>query len=155
MVCGVGAVAKFSRAAVDTIIDTRGHPDDAALEDYAQGCDVLLLPTTPDILAIEALLDTAKAVNKYIEPLVLLTMVDNRKKLDVDAARSRLADAKLTVLEQTIRRLSVHDKAAQEGSAVADVKGQRAKEAWGEYQRVVSEIMCLCDRKKLAEVKGS
>lgn len=142
-VCGVGAVAKASKSAVDTIIDTRGHPDDSALEDYAQGCDVLLLPTTPDILAIEALLDTAEAVNKYIEPIVLFTMVDGRKKSDVETARKRLTEKKLTVLDQTIRRLSVHDKAAQEGSAVSAVKAPKAKEAWAEYKNVVSEIMRL------------
>lgn len=149
LVCGVGAVAKFSKAAFDTIIDTRGHPDDSALEDYAQGCDVLLLPTTPDILAIEALLDTAKAVNEHIEPLVLFTMVDNRKKADVEAARVKLADQGLIVLSQTIRRLSVHDKAAQEGAAVSGVKGPKAKEAWDEYQNVVSEIMSLYSSGKL------
>jgi len=149
-VCGVGAVAKASRNALDTIIDTRGHPDDSALEDYAQGCDVLLLPTTPDILAIEALRDTAKAVHKYIEPLVLFTMVDNRKKADVEAARQQLAEDRLIVLDQTIRRLSVHDKAAQEGSAVSGVKGPRAKEAWSEYKNVVSEIESLYSSGKLA-----
>lgn len=147
--CGVGAVAKYSKDAVDTIIDTRGHPDDSALEDYAQGCDVLLLPTTPDILATEALLDTADAVNQYIEPLVLFTMVDNRKKSDVDSARVKLADKGLIVLNQTIRRLAVHDKAAQEGSAVASVKAPKAKEAWDEYQTVVSEIMSLYSSGKL------
>jgi len=155
VVCGVGAVAKYSKKATDTIIDTRGHPDDSALEDYAQGCDVLLLPTTPDILAIEALLDTVKAVNQYIEPLVLFTMVDNRKKADVEAARLRLADKGLIVLNQTIRRLAVHDKAAQEGSSVSGVKGPKAKEAGDEYKNVVSEIMTLYSSGKLTRTTDS
>ncbi|MGD1867258.1 MAG: ParA family protein [Phormidesmis sp.] len=154
-VCGVGAVAKYSKTTVDTIIDTRGHPDDTALEDYAQGCDMLLLPTTPDILAVEALLDTAEAVNKYIEPVVLLTMVDGRKKSDIETARLKLADEGLIVLEQTIRRLSAHNKAAQNGSAVTDVKGSAAKEAWDEYKNVVAEIMGLYSSGKLDRTTDS
>lgn len=154
-VCGIGAVRKCSQKAVDTVIDTRGHPDDTALEDYAQGCDVLLLPTTPDILAIEALLDTAKTVNQYIEPLVLLTMVDNRKRAATEAARLKLAQEGLIVLNQTISRLSVHDKAAQEGSAVSGVKAPKAKEAWQEYKNVVSEIMSLYSSGKLSRTQNS
>ena len=155
LVCGVGAVAKYSQGASNIIIDTRGHPDDSALEDYAQGCNVLLLPTTPDILAIEALLDTAEAVNKYIEPLVLFTMVDNRKKADVETARLKLAKKGLIVLDQTIRRLSVHDKAAQEGSAVSGIKGAMAKEAWDEYKNVVFEIKSLYSSGKLTRTSDS
>ena len=40
------------------VIDTAARPDENELQALADGCDLLILPTTPDALAVDALLQT-------------------------------------------------------------------------------------------------
>lgn len=49
------AAPKYARNYENIIIDTAARPEKDELEALADGCDLLLLPTTPDAMAIDAL----------------------------------------------------------------------------------------------------
>ena len=42
------------------VIDTPARPDTNDLQELATGCDLLILPTTPDVVSLEPMLQTAE-----------------------------------------------------------------------------------------------
>ena len=44
------------------VIDTPARPDSEDLKELADGCDLLILPTTPDVVSLEPMLETAAAL---------------------------------------------------------------------------------------------
>lgn len=132
---------KYSRDFDHVIIDTAARPSREDLEALADGCDLLILPTTPEALAMDALLqtvDTLEALgsNRY---RILLTMIPSAPRTTGQQAREALAG--LPLLDQGIRRYAAYEKAALEGKPVYAVQDRNRGIAWREYQAVGKEIM--------------
>ena len=132
------------------IIDTAARPDKEELEALADGCNLLVLPTTPDALAIDALLQTVdllQSLESDSEALlqaeryrVLLTMIHPKPVKMAEQAREALSE--LPLFKRDIRRLICHEKASLQGVPVYEVKSDRmAKIAWQDYLAVGKEIM--------------
>lgn len=133
--------ARYSPKYENIIIDTAARPDKEELEALADGCNLLVLPTTPDALAIDALMQTvdllqALGSDRY---RILLTMV-HPKPVKM-AAQAREALGELPLFESQIRRLIAYEKASLSGVPVYLVKDKMAKIAWSEYQNVAKEII--------------
>lgn len=139
-VCDLIAAARKSAGQDHIVIDTEAHPDQKQLDALADGCDVLLLPTTADALAIDALLKTVRSLKEIDHALVLLTMVDSRKKTTAEAARDALTQRGLTVCKQSIRRLTAYEKAALLGVPVYDAGDRFSNIAWSEYRALGKEV---------------
>jgi chromosome partitioning protein len=125
------------------VIDTAARPEREELEALVDGCDLLLLPTTPDAMSIDALsltVSTLKTlgVNRY---RVLLTIIPPKPTRDGDEAREILTEAGLPLLKAGIRRLIVFQRAALQGVPVYDVNDFRGKDAWEDYRAVGEEIV--------------
>ncbi len=76
------AAPKYSRDYEHIILDTAARPEVEELEAVVEGCDLLILPTTPDALAIDALLQTVDLLQETGgDYRVLLTGVITRKLL--------------------------------------------------------------------------
>lgn len=125
------------------VIDTRARPahDDLAL--LTDTCDLLVLPTTPDVLALDALTLTleylhAVGATRY---RILLTVIPPKPNRDGEKTRMLLTEARLPLFATGIRRFSVYQKAAQAGVPVYGVKDPRAWEGWYDYQRVGAEVL--------------
>jgi chromosome partitioning protein len=132
------------------IIDTAARPNRDELEALADGCNLLVLPTTPDALAIDALLQTVDllpALGSVSEAggvslpryRILLTMV-HPKPVKM-AAQARAALSELPMFKKDIRRLICYEKASLEGVPVYEVKDRMAKSAWQDYVAVGKEIL--------------
>ena len=139
-VCSLMAAPKKSRGMEHTIIDTAGNPNAEDLEDFATGSDLVLLPTTADAMAIEALLNAIDSIQSLESYGVVLTMVDSRKKATAEQAREALKGLGVPVYQQFIRRLTAYEKAALAGVPVYDSGDRFARIAWGEYQALGEEI---------------
>ncbi|MDJ0568068.1 MAG: ParA family protein [Pleurocapsa sp. MO_192.B19] len=132
------------------VIDTAARPNEDELQALADGCNLLVLPTTPDALAIDALLQTVDLLtelesdwrsqcaerNRY---RILLTMVHPKPVKMAQQAREALAEVPL--FDTEIRRLIAYEKAALMGVPVYEVKDRMAKIAWSDYEQVGKEIM--------------
>jgi chromosome partitioning protein len=127
----------------DIVIDTEARPEEEDLKTLAGGCDILIVPTTPDALSLDALRQTVKALQTLGNERfrVLITMVPPRPSRDGDDARAMLVDAGLPLFTGSIRRLVAFQKAALAGIIVGEVSDPRAKEAWLDYQRVGEEVL--------------
>ena len=134
--------ARFARDYEHIVIDTQARPEHDDLETLARGCDLLVIPTTPDVLALDALIltvDALKAVGSD-NYRVLLTVVPPRPSRDGVETREALLAAGLPLFETHIRRYVAYQKAALAGTPVYASGDRRARIAWRDYQRVGDEI---------------
>ncbi len=122
------------------VIDTAARPDRGELEALADGCHLLVLPTTPDALAIDALLQTVDLLHEIESDRyrILLTMVHPKPVKMAQQAREALS--KFPLFHSEIRRLIAYEKASLQGVPVYEVKDRMAKVAWKDYQTVGKEI---------------
>lgn len=84
--------ARYARDFEHVVIDTEAQPVREDLEALAGGCDLLVIPSTPDALALDALTLTVEALAEIpgARFRVLLTMVPPRPSRDGDEARAML-----------------------------------------------------------------
>jgi chromosome partitioning protein len=122
------------------VIDTAARPDKEELEALADGCNLLVLPTTPDALAIDALMQTVDLLQtlKSDRYRILLTMIHPKPVKMAQQVRSALSE--LPLFKAEIRRLIAYEKASLMGVPVYEVKDRMAKSAWSDYQTVGKEI---------------
>jgi chromosome partitioning protein len=135
------AAAKYSPNFRHIIIDTPAQPDKDELEALVDGCDLLVLPTSPDALSVDALLQTVELLETLGSERyrILLTMVHPKPIRMADMAREALGD--LPLFKGYIRRYLAYEKASLSGVPVYEVKGDRmAKVAWDDYIKVGREI---------------
>lgn len=134
---------KASRHFENIVVDTPARPEVEEIKSLARGCDLLLLPTTPDVLAMGALkanIETLKQLDVQ-NFKILVTIVPPRPSTVGLEARSFLREAGLPVLKNMITRFAAYPKAALEGLVISDLKGDRyAGIAWNDYKAVGGEI---------------
>ncbi|MBD2169074.1 ParA family protein [Calothrix membranacea FACHB-236] len=135
--------AKFAPNYQHIVIDTQARPEQEDLEALASGCDLLILPTTPDALSLDALMQTVNVLkslgaNQY---RILITRVPPKPRRDGEEAREMLTEAGLPVFKGSIRDAVAFQKAALAGVPVNKVGDQRAKIAWRDYQSIGIEVM--------------
>jgi chromosome partitioning protein len=135
-------VAQAARAHEHLVVDTKARPDPEDLKALATGCDLLILPCTPDPFSMDAMLQTVKALrtlgsDKY---RILLTIVPPRPMLDGDNARIAIVEAGLPVFNAEIRRTVAFQRAALTGVTVDEVRSDVSHLAWMDYERVGEEI---------------
>jgi chromosome partitioning protein len=134
---------KFARAYEHIIIDTPARPAPDELKTIASGCDLLVLPTSPDALALGATLqmvDFLKSLQTNYR--ILLTLIPPYPNRTGEDARAALERAELPIFKSGIRRLAVFQRAALEGVPVNQIKGDSyAGIAWRCYADVGKEIL--------------
>lgn len=134
--------AKLASIYKNIVIDTQARPNPEDLRTLSKGCDLLILPTTPDILAIDALMlmvESLKAisVNHY---RILLTMIPPKPSRDAQEALALFLEEGLPVIKSPVHRLVAFQKAALAGVIVSSVKDPRAQAAWKDYTEVGKEL---------------
>ncbi|HEY9622669.1 MAG TPA: ParA family protein [Crinalium sp.] len=125
------------------VIDTQARPMKDELALLADGCDLLVLPTTPDVLALDALVLTLEyldsiGANRY---RILLTVIPPKPSRDGEQVREMLVNAGQPIFATGIRRFAAFQKAAQAGILVYQVRDPRAMEGWQDYLRVGEELL--------------
>lgn len=125
------------------VIDTQARPTPDDLTLLASTCDLLVIPTTPDILALDALVLTLDCLRRLDNPTysILLTVIPPKPSKAGEEVRKMLEETHLPLFQRGIRRYAAFQKAAQEGKAVYDVRDPKAETAWNDYQAVGQEIL--------------
>lgn len=137
------AASKHSQGHDHVVIDTQARPDQDELEALADGCDLLVLPTTPDALAIDALLQTVDLLQNLGNESfkILLTQIHPKPVTMAQQARKALDGAGLPIFNGQIRRLIAYEKATLAGLPVNKVRDRNAKNAWRDYETIGKEIL--------------
>ncbi len=139
---------RYAKEAEHIVIDTQARPSEQDLEALVDGCDLLILPTTPDALALDATLATVESLKKLNVPShrfrVLLTIVPPKPSRDGAEARMLLASAGLSLFAGEVSRLSAFTKSALAGVPVYALDGDpRSQRAWQEYNAIGAEIISI------------
>ncbi len=136
-------LARYAGDYAHIIIDTGARPNEQELADIAGGCDLMVIPSNPETLSIDALLQTTEALQRLqARYCVLLTMVPAAPIKDGVEARDALKEMGIPVLRSVIRdsRAFVHATAA--GALVSNMtKIKSGKLAWMDYERAANEIL--------------
>ena len=134
---------RFAKEFEHVVIDTQARPTEEDLKELAEGCDLLIVPLTPDALSLDTLFlftDTLSSLgtNRF---KVLLTIVPPKPSRDGEEILNTLREAGLPFFKTFIRRYKVFQKAALDGVLVKDVADRHAAEAWADYIQVVREVL--------------
>jgi len=121
------------------IIDTPARPDSDDLKELSKGCDLLILPTLPDVLSLEPMLETVHALGgaKYRALITAFPALPNK---DGETMREELKEGEVPVFDAMIRRTVGFAKAALMGVAIKDHPNPRYREAWDDYEALGKEI---------------
>ncbi len=135
--------AKYARQYEHIVIDTQARPEMEDLEALVEGCDLLIIPCTPDALALDAMMLTVKSLQQLGSESykILLTIIPPKPSRDGEEARVMLTEAGLPLFKRGIRRYVAFQKAALAGIPVFKTNDKQAKIAWTDYQAVGKEII--------------
>ncbi|MBD2533832.1 MULTISPECIES: ParA family protein [Nostoc] len=133
---------KYIRQFEHIIIDTQARPTKEDLEELADSCDLLILPTTPKALDLDALLRTIEILHQMKSNFkVLLTMVPPPPSQSGKEAKEMLLAENIPIFKAEIKRLVAFERAPLEGVIVKDYPDPRADAAWAGYEELGKEIM--------------
>lgn len=124
------------------VIDTSARPDSDDLKELAKGCELLILPTSPDIVSLEPMLQTANELGSA-NYRALITVVPPRPNREGELMQNDLKEGRVPVFETMIRRTVGFAKAALAGKPIRDLNDARAQAAWEDYQSLGDEIVEL------------
>jgi chromosome partitioning protein len=135
--------AKYARNYDHIVIDTQARPEQEDLEALADGCDLLIVPSTPDALALDAMMLTVDALKQLGSSRykILLTIIPPKPSRDGEEAREMLTEAGLPLLKAGIRRFVAFQKAALAGVPVYEVNDPKAAISWADYQAMGREVL--------------
>jgi chromosome partitioning protein len=122
------------------VIDTPARPDSNDLKELAEGCDLLILPTAPDILSLSPMLETASDL-KSAKYRALLTVVPPHPSKEGEIMQTDLREGGIPIFNTMIRRTVGFPKAALAGKAIRDLDDPRLKAAWEDYNDLGKEIL--------------
>lgn len=142
-----GQAMKYSRQFEHIVIDTGARPSSEELQDLVGGCDLLVLPTNPEAMSLDALLQTTEALQtiggRY---RILLTLVPPPPSREGEEARALLEGEGLPVMQASIRQTSAFRHASAQGVPVYGVRASRsAKTAWLDYEAAAREIVQIVE----------
>jgi chromosome partitioning protein len=117
------------------IIDTPARPNEADLQELIDSCHLLIIPVTPDALAIDALGAMVKNLPKGADFRILVNMVPPSPQKDGEEAFQLLREMGYPVLDRGIRSLKAYKNAAAYGKPVNKIPG--GKIAWRDWTELV------------------
>lgn len=124
------------------VIDTKARPEVEDLEGLIKACDLMVLPTTPDALALDALMLMVKAIPNDTNYKILLNIIPPKPSKAGDEAMEFLRDQmKLPVFNTMIRRYSAYQRASLKGIPVYESGDSKSKIAWADYQKLGAEVL--------------
>jgi chromosome partitioning protein len=135
--------ARRTRDFDHVVIDTNAglRPDE--LKEIVEGCDLLIIPTTPDALSYQSLMITVGHIENIKDARfkALLTIIPPRPSRDGDEMRKELESQSVPIFKTGIRRFVAYQKAALAGVPVYESDDPRAQEAWEDYVSLGKEIL--------------
>lgn len=120
------------------IIDTPARPAQDEIESLANGCDLLILPTTSEPLSIAALAQITQSLPKGTNYRCLLAMIPPKPQKDGAEAMATLKRYELPTFDRMIRRYKVYVRASDQGLPLDRISGGSV--AWSDWKELYKEL---------------
>jgi chromosome partitioning protein len=135
--------ASVAREYNHIVVDLQSRPSEEDLASLAHACDLLILPLTPDRMALDAMLETRETLDRLgaTNHRVLLTIVPPAPSRDGNVFRSLLEEAAITPFTAQITRAACFNKAADLGLLVDEIDHPLAARGWAEYEALGQEML--------------
>jgi chromosome partitioning protein len=114
------------------IFDTPGNPDEDDLLEIARGVDLMILPTIPDRMSFDPLLQLEPKL-RGANYRVLVTIAPSYPERDGELVREALQEAGLPTFQTVIHRRAAFKHASNEGRLVQN----------SEYESLGDEVMAF------------
>src|SRR3954463_10472686 len=116
-VVDVNQSVKVSRDYEHIVFDTKARPDREEMKTLAEGCDLLVIPTTPDAMSIEALMSTVDLLQSIggVRYKILITIIPSFPERDGEDARAMLEANGYPLFASGIREAKAFKLAALNG----------------------------------------
>ena len=104
--------AKLARNYEHAVIDTSARLEPDEMKELVEGCDLLVIPSTPDALSLQALLMTTAAIENVGggDYRILLTIIPPKPNRDGEEMRRELQGRKIPLFKTGIRRFYLLSK---------------------------------------------
>ena len=128
------------------VFDTEAGITEENLRTLAGGCDLLVIPTTPDPTATDGLVYTLRQLSaKNGKPpvtnyRVLINRVEHNRPKEAAELRAALINNGTPVFNVEIPDLAAFSKASGQGIPVSEVADERAARAWAAFETLGKEI---------------
>jgi chromosome partitioning protein len=134
---------KVGRDYEHVVFDTKARPDREELKTLAEGCDLMVIPTTPDAMSIEALMTTVALLREIgvAQFKILITIIPPYPERDGEEARKMLDANGYPLFASGIREAKAFKLAALNGQVVNQMKGARAVVCWEDYAKAAAELV--------------
>lgn len=135
-------LSALKRAEGITVIDTPPALHADVLAEAIAIADFIILPTPPAPMDLTALIETVRTLikPKGVAHRVLLTRVDPRSLREAIDAQNTLLELGIPAFHAFVRIYKAHERAALDGVAITQARGQHSREAATDYRRVVEEL---------------
>jgi chromosome partitioning protein len=133
------SMSKAVEGADYVIIDSQASRTDADLKDFAEDCDLVVIPTKPDINSASAAIETADAISHHKGKYrILITDVPGYNTTGKELAGD-LAEQGYLFLKQPIRRSEGVNHASLAGSTLNQLSGNY-RLPWRDYEKAFAEM---------------
>ena len=144
-------LATVARRVEHLILDTEARPNSADIKELVAACDLLIVPSSPDGVSLEVMLQTIGALQDAGAQNYrgLLTLIPPHPSTAGAEAMATLLEAGVPMLRSTIRRTTALSDAGSRGVLVRDPKDARnrtpegARAAWADYVAVGEEAVAV------------
>jgi chromosome partitioning protein len=123
------------------VIDTAARPADEELKDLVDGSDIIVLVSSPDAMAMDALMPSIETLNKLKAKnyRVLLSLVPPNGYAG-EEAQELIKQVGFPMFKNKVRRYAAFQKAALEGVTVDKVSDPHALDCWQDYVAIGREL---------------
>jgi chromosome partitioning protein len=132
---------KYIAASEFIIIDTPARPNGEDLTEIANNCNLLILPSAPDVLGLEALLETAAGFGAGVNYKALLTIVPPFPNKQGQIMLNELKEQGIPVFQTVINRSTSFQAAALLGVTVGEIKTPLAAASAASYAMLGKEVL--------------
>lgn len=125
------------------VVDTEGRPATADMVELSRSADIVLVPTAPNSVEVEATGRLLVALNSAGADMSKVRVVITKAPPVGNvgqAARDELRAAGFQVCETVVRRYTAHERAHEQGVLVKDVGDARAENAWADVLGLTLEV---------------
>jgi chromosome partitioning protein len=132
-------MSKAVEGADYVVIDSQASRTDADLKDFAEDCDLVVIPTKPDINSARSALETADIINRHKGKYrILIADVPGYNTTGKELSGD-LVEQGYLVLKASIRRSEGVNHASLAGSTLHQLSG-KYKLPWRDYEKAFSEM---------------